>query len=82
MIEVRGLAKRSGLANPMREVGALLDAKAVHGGRSACNHLLCLAQTNNLPRKRVDEVLDLVGLSEAPANGPRFLSRRGVSGWG
>ena len=54
----------SGLANPMREVGALLDAKAVHGGRSAYNHLLCLAQTNNLPRKRVDEVLNLVGLSE------------------
>src|SRR5712671_4871959 len=53
-----------GLANPMREVGALLDAKAVHGGRSAYNHLLCLAQTNNLPRKRVDEVLDVVGLSE------------------
>jgi ABC-2 type transport system ATP-binding protein len=54
----------SSLANPMREVGALLDAKAVHGGRSAYNHLLCLAQTNNLPRKRVDEVLELVGLSE------------------
>ena len=54
----------SGLANPMREVGALLDAKAVHGGRSAYNHLLCLAQTNNLSRKRVDEVLELVGLSE------------------
>ena len=54
----------SGLANPMREVGALLDAKAVHGGRSAYNHLRCLAQTNNLPRKRVDEVLDLVGLYE------------------
>jgi ABC-2 type transport system ATP-binding protein len=52
------------LAYPMREVGALLDAKAVHGGRSAYNHLLCLAQTNNLPRKRVGEVLDLVGLSE------------------
>jgi ABC-2 type transport system ATP-binding protein len=51
------------LAAPMREVGALLDAKAVHGGRSARNHLLCLAQTNNLPRRRVDEVLDLVGLS-------------------
>ena len=48
----------------MREVGALLDAKAVHGGRSAYNHLLCLAQTNNLPARRVDEVLDLVGLSE------------------
>ena len=48
---------------PMREVGALLDAKAVHGGRSAYQHLLCLAQTNNLPRRRVDEVLDLVGLA-------------------
>jgi len=52
------------LANPMREVGALLDAKAVHGGRSAYNHLLCLAQTNNLPARRVGEVLELVGLSE------------------
>ena len=49
-------------AYPLREVGALLDAKAVHGGRSAYNHLLCLAQTNNLPKRRVDEVLDLVGL--------------------
>ena len=52
------------LAQPMREVGALLDAKAVHGGRSAYNHLLCLAQTNNLPARRVGEVLDLVGLNE------------------
>src|SRR5882672_401136 len=52
------------LANPMREVGALLDAKAIHGGRSAYNHLLCLAQTNNLPRRRVGEVLELVGLTE------------------
>ena len=49
---------------PMREVGALLDAKAVHGGRSAYNHLLCLAQTNNLPKARVGEVLELVGLSD------------------
>ena len=48
----------------MREVGALLDAKAVHGGRSAYNHLLCLAQTNGIPRSRVDEVLAIVGLSE------------------
>src|SRR5579859_682965 len=54
----------SQLAYPMHEVGALLDAKAVHGGRSAYNHLLCLAQTNGLDRKRVDEVLDLVGLTE------------------
>jgi len=52
------------LAYPMREVGALLDAKAVHGGRSAYNHLLCLAQTNNLPKRRVGEVLELVGLAE------------------
>ena len=50
------------LAYPMREVGALIDAKAVHGGRSAYNHLLCLAQTNSLPKRRVDEVLELVGL--------------------
>src|SRR5579872_2404978 len=53
----------AGLAYPMREVGALIDAKAVHGGRSAYNHLLCLAQTNNLPRRRVGEVLELVGLT-------------------
>jgi len=52
------------LAWPMREVGALLDAKAVHGGRSAYNHLLCLAQTNNLSEHRVDEVLALAGLKD------------------
>jgi ABC-2 type transport system ATP-binding protein len=52
------------LAYPMREVGALLDARAVHGGRSAYNHLLCLAETNDIPRQRVSEVLDLVGLKE------------------
>jgi ABC-2 type transport system ATP-binding protein len=48
---------------PMRQVGALLDAKAMHGGRSAYNHLLCLAESNNLPRRRVDEVIGLVGLA-------------------
>jgi ABC-2 type transport system ATP-binding protein len=52
------------LANPMRVVGALLDAKAVHGGRTATKHLLCLAQTNNLPAKRVPQVLELVGLTQ------------------
>ncbi|MFF5226549.1 ATP-binding cassette domain-containing protein [Dactylosporangium sp. NPDC000521] len=51
------------LDNPMLEVGALLDAKAIHGGRSAYHHLLCLAQTNNIPRRRVDEVLEIVGLT-------------------
>jgi ABC-2 type transport system ATP-binding protein len=51
-------------ARPMREVGALLDAKALHGGRSAYNHLLCLAQSNNIPAKRVGEALGLVGLTD------------------
>jgi ABC-2 type transport system ATP-binding protein len=54
----------SDLASPMREVGALLDAKAVHGGRSAYHHLLSLAQASKLPKRRVDEVLGLVGLSD------------------
>jgi ABC-2 type transport system ATP-binding protein len=51
------------LSVPMREAGALLDARAVHPARSGRNHLLALATTNGLPRRRVDEVLDLVGLS-------------------
>ncbi|MBE1536238.1 ABC transporter ATP-binding protein [Actinomadura algeriensis] len=53
----------SDLPAPMRTVGALLEARAVHTGRSARNHLLCLAQTQGLPAKRVDEVLELVGLT-------------------
>src|SRR5229473_8572028 len=52
------------LKQPLRTVGALLEAKAMHTGRSAYNHLLFLAQTQGLPRSRVDEVLDLVGLKE------------------
>jgi ABC-2 type transport system ATP-binding protein len=48
---------------PLYEVGALLDAKAIHGGRSAFNHLLSLAQSNGIPRRRVDEVLETVGLT-------------------
>jgi ABC-2 type transport system ATP-binding protein len=51
------------LRDPLRYVGALLEARAVHGGRSAFNHLLYLAQTQGVPKKRVSEVLDLVGLS-------------------
>jgi ABC-2 type transport system ATP-binding protein len=50
------------LPAPLHEVGALLDAKAVHGGRTAYNHLLCLAQSNGIPKGRVDEVLAIVGL--------------------
>jgi len=47
---------------PLFEVGALLEAKAVHGGRSAYSHLLCLALSNGIGRARVDQVLDQVGL--------------------
>jgi ABC-2 type transport system ATP-binding protein len=50
--------------DPLRQVGALLEARAVHTGRSAQNHLLALAATTGIPRSRVDEVLDLVGLHE------------------
>jgi ABC-2 type transport system ATP-binding protein len=50
------------LPAPIREVGALLDAKAVHGGRRARDHLLCLAQSNGIARSRVEEVLRIVGL--------------------
>jgi ABC-2 type transport system ATP-binding protein len=49
---------------PLREVGALLDARAVHPGRSADAHLRALAATHGLPRARVEEVLDLVGLTD------------------
>jgi ABC-2 type transport system ATP-binding protein len=52
------------LADPLRTVGALLEAKAMHPGRSARNHLLFLAQTQGLPTRRVDEVLELVGLRD------------------
>ncbi|QNP70161.1 ABC transporter ATP-binding protein [Streptomyces roseirectus] len=51
------------LKEPLKYIGALLDAKATHGGRSAFNHLLFLAQSNGIPRRRVDEVLDTVGLT-------------------
>jgi ABC-2 type transport system ATP-binding protein len=50
------------LPSPLRTVGALLEAKSVHPGRTARNHLLFLAQTQGLPHSRVDEVLGLVGL--------------------
>lgn len=49
---------------PLHEVGALLEAKSVHTGRSAYNHLLALAQTHAIPNRRVDELIDLVGLHD------------------
>ncbi|WLQ40612.1 ATP-binding cassette domain-containing protein [Streptomyces laculatispora] len=51
------------LEEPLKYIGALLDAKSMHGGRSAYNNLLCLAQSNRIPRSRVAEVLDTVGLT-------------------
>jgi ABC-2 type transport system ATP-binding protein len=49
---------------PLHEVGALLEARSVHTGRSAANHLLALAQTHGIPRSRVDQLIDLVGLHD------------------
>jgi ABC-2 type transport system ATP-binding protein len=50
---------------PLFQAGALLEAKAFHGGRTAYNHLLCLALSNGISRARVEKVLDLVGLAGA-----------------
>ncbi|TDV49676.1 ABC transporter ATP-binding protein [Actinophytocola oryzae] len=50
------------LTDPLRQVGALLETRSVHPGRSAHDHLLCLAQSNRIPRGRVAEVLGIVGL--------------------
>src|SRR5690348_5186700 len=65
----RGDAKVNGRhyrehAAPLHEVGALLEARSIHTGRSARNHLLALAQTHGISRGRVDELIDLVGLHE------------------
>jgi ABC-2 type transport system ATP-binding protein len=49
---------------PLHEIGAVLESRSVHGGRSAYNHLLVLAQSNGINRRRVGEVLDLVGLHD------------------
>ncbi|MFG2629792.1 ATP-binding cassette domain-containing protein [Streptomyces sp. NPDC048473] len=49
---------------PLHEVGAMLEARSIHTGRSAFNHLLALAVTTGIPRSRVDEVIDIVGLRQ------------------
>lgn len=51
------------LRRPLFEVGAMLEAAAIHEGRSGYNHLLCMAQSNGIGRRRVAEVLDIVGLT-------------------
>ncbi len=50
------------LVRPLHEVGALLDANAVHGGRTAFDHLLCIAASNGIGRSRVQEVLRIAGI--------------------
>jgi ABC-2 type transport system ATP-binding protein len=61
--EVKVNGKRyADFAAPLHEVGALLEARSVHTGRSAYNHLLALAQTHGIPRSRVDDLIELVGL--------------------
>jgi ABC-2 type transport system ATP-binding protein len=60
-VTVNGKAYRD-LAAPLHEIGAMLEARAIHTGRSAYNHLLAMAQTHGIPRRRVDEVIDMVGL--------------------
>jgi ABC-2 type transport system ATP-binding protein len=61
------------IKRPLHRIGAVLEVKAVHGGRTACNHLLCLAQSNGIGKPRVQEVLDTVGLAE--------VARRRVKGF-
>jgi ABC-2 type transport system ATP-binding protein len=65
-VTVNGLRYQT-LPAPLRAVGALLDAKGVHGGRSAYQHLVGLAVSNGIPRRRVEEVLELVGLPPGTA---------------
>jgi ABC-2 type transport system ATP-binding protein len=70
---VNGMAYRR-LRWPLREVGSMLDARSVHGGRSGADHLLYLARSNGIGRSRVDEVLELVGLTTVARTRARGLS--------
>jgi ABC-2 type transport system ATP-binding protein len=73
------------LSRPMRRVGALIDPRARHPGRTAYAHLLALAQSNDLPRQRVDEVIELVGIESVAHERVRGFSlgmgqRLGIAG--
>ncbi|MCW2648711.1 MAG: multidrug transporter ATP-binding protein [Pseudonocardiales bacterium] len=59
---------------PLHEIGAVLESRSVHGGRSAYNHLLCLAQSNGIAERRVHDVLELVGLSDVAGRRARAFS--------
>lgn len=69
------------LQEPLKHIGALLDAKSMHGGRSAYNNLLCLAQSNRIPASRVSHVLDTVGLSAVARKKSKGFSSVWASGW-
>jgi len=62
------------LVRPLHEVGALLDANAVHGGRSAFDHLFCIARSNGIGRSRVTHVLRLVGIDQVAHKRVRSFS--------
>ena len=62
-VTVNGRAYRDHAA-PLHEVGAMLEARAIHPGRSAASHLLAMAQTHGIARARVDDVIDTVGLRD------------------
>jgi ABC-2 type transport system ATP-binding protein len=62
------------LKDPLRTVGALLDARQAHSNRSARNHLRWIAATNGIPTRRVDEVLDMVGLTSVARKNAGTLS--------
>ncbi|WP_091096934.1 ABC transporter ATP-binding protein [Micromonospora citrea] len=72
-VRIDGMRYRQ-LSEPLRRVGALLDAGAVHPGRSAYHHLLWLAQSNRIPKARVREVLELVGLADVARKRVRGFS--------
>jgi ABC-2 type transport system ATP-binding protein len=62
------------IKRPLHQIGAVLDARAAHGGRTAYNHLLCLAQSNGIAERRVREVLELTGLASAASRRARGFS--------
>jgi ABC-2 type transport system ATP-binding protein len=77
-VRVNGRDYRAAPA-PIAELGILLEAKAMHTGRSARHHLLALAQTNGVSRRRVDELIDMAGLSDVA--GKRVGWRRVAAEW-
>ncbi|WP_016907361.1 ABC transporter ATP-binding protein [Streptomyces xiaopingdaonensis] len=72
-VRIDGMHYRD-LKEPLSYIGALLEAKSVHPGRTAYHHLLCLAQSNGLPERRIDEALEMVGLAAVARKRPRSFS--------